>query len=175
MSLARLESWIAALAADPAALLLVVAIVLVVVILLGVAISSWRRRRDDHQETVAPVSIPAPVPPPAPESPPDHVAIARWVDEGRQLFNGWQERVERLDELQGRLAAMAQEIGQLKVQTGRMDELRADNLRLGQEAEAFRLERDQLQAVLARISELVRQASEGRPGDAGEATPATEP
>jgi TolA-binding protein len=162
---------LAALAADPAALLLVVAIVLVVVILLGVAISAWRRRRADHQEMVAP----APVPAPAQESPPDHVAIARWVDEGRQLFNGWQERVERLDELQGRLAAMAQEIGQLKVQTGRMDELRADNLRLGQEAEAFRLERDQLQAVLARISELVRQASEGRPGDPGEATPATGP
>ena len=173
MSLARLESWFAALAADPAALLLVVAIVLVVVILLGVAISALRRRRDDHHEIVAPGT--APVPPPAPESPPDHVAIGRWVDEGRQLFNVWQERVERLDELQGRVATMAQEIGQLKVQTGRMDELRADNLRLGQEAEAFRLERDQLQAVIARISELVRQATEGRPGDAGEATPAPGP
>ena len=163
-----MRTSLAALAADPAALLLVVAIVLVVVILLGVALAAWRRRRDDHRETVAPP------PAPAPESP-DPVAMARWVDEGRQLFNVWQERVERLDELQGRLAAMAQEIGQLKVQTVRMDELRADNLRLGQEAEAFRLERDQLQAVLARISELVRQASEGRPGDAGEAPPATGP
>jgi len=165
-SLAGLESWIAAVAADPAAMLFVVAIVLLIVILLGVALGALRRRRDDHRETVPS--------PPAPESP-DPVAMARWVDEGRQLFNVWQERVERLDELQGRLAAMAQEIGQLKVQTGRMDELRAENLRLGQEAEAFRLERDQLQAVLARISELVRHASEARPGDAGEATPATGP
>jgi len=133
---------LATLAADPAAMLLVVAIVLVVVILLGVALAAWRRRRDDHREMVAPA--------PAPESP-DHVAIARWVDEGRQLFNVWQERVERLDEL------------------------RAENLRLGQEAEAFRLEREQLQAVLARIGELARRASESRPGDAGGATPATGP
>jgi hypothetical protein len=39
------------------------------------------------------------------------VAMARWIEEGRQLFTLWQERVERLDELQG--AAMAQEIDQL--------------------------------------------------------------
>jgi hypothetical protein len=61
------------------------------------------------------------------------------------------------------------------VQAGRIDELRAENLRLGQEAEAFLLERDQHRAVLARISELVRQASEPRPSDAGEATPGTGP
>lgn len=160
----RLESWIAAVGADPAAMLFVVAIVLIIVILLGVALAARRRRRPDHGETVGP----------APESP-DQVAIARWVEEGRQLFNVWQERVERLDELQKRLAAMAQEIGQLKVQAGRIDELRAENLRLGQEAEAFLMERDQLRAVLARISELLRQASEARPGDAGEATPGVGP
>jgi hypothetical protein len=140
----RVESWIAAVAADPAAMLFAAAIVLLIAV------------------------------EPAPEGP-DQVAIARWVAEGRQLFNLWQERVERLDELQGRLAAMAQEIGQLKVQAGRIDELRAENLRLGQEAEAFLLERDQHRAVLARISELVRQASEPRPSDAGEATPGTGP
>jgi hypothetical protein len=162
--LARLESWIAAVAADPAAMLFVAAIILLIVILLGVALAARRRRRDDHRAAAEP----------PPESL-DPVAIARWVEEGRQLFNLWQERVERLEELQGRLAAMAQEIGQLKVQTGRIEELRAENLRLGQEAEAFLLERDQLRAVLARISELVRQASEARPGDAGEATPGTGP
>ena len=145
--LARLESWIAAVAADPAALLFLVAIVLLIVILLGVALTAWRRRRDDHRETVAP----------APESP-DHVAIARWVEEGRQLFNVWQERVERLHELQGRI-----------------DRLRAENLRLGQEAEALLLERAELRAVLARIGELIRQASTARPGDAGETTPTTGP
>jgi hypothetical protein len=161
----RLESWIAAVAGDPAALLFGVAVVLLIVILLGVVLGARRRRRDDHHREPAG---------PAPESP-DQVVIARWVEEGRQLFNLWQDRVERLDELQGRLAAMAQEIAQLKVQAGRIDELRAENLRLGQEAEAFLLERDQLRAVLARISELVRQASEPHPGDAGEATPGTGP
>ena len=145
--LARLESWITAVAADPAALLFLVAIVLLIVILLGVALTAWRRRRDDQRETVAP----------APESP-DHVAIARWVEEGRQLFNVWQERVERLDELQGRI-----------------DQLRAENVRLGREAEAFLLEREELRAVLARISELIRQASTARRGDAGETTPTTGP
>lgn len=160
----RVESWIAAVAADPAAMLFAAAIVLLIAVLLGVVLAARSRRRDDHRETAEP----------APEGP-DQVAIARWVEEGRQLFNLWQERVERLDELQGRLAAMAQEIGQLKVQAGRIDELRAENLRLGQEAEAFLLERDQHRAVLARISELVRQASEPRPSDAGEATPGTGP
>jgi uncharacterized coiled-coil DUF342 family protein len=115
---------------------------------------------------------------PAPESS-GPIAIAPWVEEGRQLFTHWQDRIERLGELQGRLAAMAQEIEQLKTQAGaqagRIDELRAENLRLGQEAEAFSMERDQLRAVLARISELVRQASEPRPGDAGRATPAVGP
>jgi len=160
----RLGSWIAAVVADPAALLFAAAIVLLIMVLLRAALSARGRRRDDHRETLEP----------APESP-DPVAIARWVEEGRQLFALWQERVARLDELQGRLAAMAQEIGQLKVQAGRIDELRAENLRLAQEAEAFLLERDQHRAVLARISELVRQASEPRPSDAGEATPGTGP
>ncbi len=149
--MSRLESWITAAAADLAAVLFVVAIVLLVVILVGAALAARTRRRADHRETVAL----------APESP-DQVAIARWIEEGRQLFNLWQERVERLDELQGRLAAMAEEIGQLKAQVSRMEQLRAENLRLGQEGEAFLLERNQLRAVLARISELVRQVGEAR-------------
>lgn len=160
----RLKGWIAAVAGDPAAMLFLVAVVLLIVILLGMALAARRRRRDDHRETVGLT----------PESP-DRVAIAPWVEEGRQLFSLWQERVERLDELQSRLAAMVQEIGQLKAQVGRVDELRAENLRLGQEAEAFLMERDQLRAVLARIGELVRQATEARPSDAGEATPGVGP
>src|SRR5512147_1550978 len=63
--LARLESWIAAVAADPAAMLFAVAIILLVVLLLGVALAARRRPRDDHRETVGP----------APEGP-DQVAIA---------------------------------------------------------------------------------------------------
>lgn len=165
----RLKGWIAAVAADPAAMLFVVAVVLLIAILVSMAFAAARaRRRRDHPERVEP----------APEGS-GPVAIAPWVEEGRQLFTHWQDRIERLGELQGRLAAMAQEIEQLKTQAGaqagRIDELRAENLRLGQEAEAFSMERDQLRAVLARISELVRQASEARPSVAGEATPGAGP
>ena len=164
----RLKGWVAAVAADPAAMLFVAAVVLFIVILVGMALAARRRRRDDHVERVGL----------APETP-AQVAIAPWVEEGRQLFTLWQERVERLSELQGRLAGMAQEIEQLKAQAGaqagRIDELRAENLRLGQEAEAFSMERDQLRAVLARIGELVRQATEARPSAAGEATPGAGP
>ena len=95
------------------------------------------------------------------------VALARWIEDGRQLFNIWQERVERFDELQGRLAAMAQEISQLG---SRIDGLRAENLHLSQEGEALLLERDQLRSILARIGELIQRASEARRGPAGEAT-----
>ena len=162
----RLKGWVAAVAADPAAMLFVAAVVLLIVILVGMALAARTRRRDAHPETVAPESS-------------VQVGIAPWVEEGRQLFTLWQERVERLGELQGRLAGMAQEIEQLKVQAGaqagRIDELRAENLRLGQEAEAFSMERDQLRAVIARIGELVRQATEARPSDAGETTPAAGP
>ena len=164
----RLKGWIAAVAADPAAMLFVVAVVLLIAILVGMALAARARRRDDHRERVEP----------APEGS-GPIAIAPWVEEGRQLFTHWQDRIERLGEPQGRLAALTQEIEQLKAQAGaqagRIDELRAENLRLGQEAEAFSMERDQLRAVLARISELVRQASEPRPSDAGGATPAVGP
>jgi hypothetical protein len=164
----RLKGWIAAVAADPAALLFVVAIVLLIVILIGMALAARTRRRAEHHETAGP----------APESS-GPVAIAPWVEEGRQMFTHWQERIERLGELQGRLAAMAQEIELLKTQAGaqagRIDELRGDNLRLSREAEAFSMERDQLRAVVGRIGELVRQASEARRGDVGEATPGVGP
>jgi len=167
----RLQPWIDAIAADPAAMLFVVAVVLVIVISAGVALASRRRQRDGQHEGVVLV--------PAPESP-GQVAIAPWVEEGRQLFALWQERIERLGELQSRLAAMAQEIEQLRTQAGaqaaRFDELRAENLRLGQEAEAVSMERDQFRAILARIGELVRQATEARPGDAaGGAAPTAGP
>ena len=164
----RLKGWIAAVAADPAAMLFVVAIILLIVILVGMALAARTRRRAEHHETAGP----------APESS-GLVAIAPWVEEGRQMFTHWQERIERLGELQGRLAAMAQEIELLKTQAGaqagRIDELRADNLRLGREAEAFSMERDQLRAVVGRIGELVRQATDARPGNVGEATPGVGP
>jgi regulator of replication initiation timing len=93
----------------------------------------------------------------------DEITVARWVEEGRHLLNHWQERIERLDELQSRLAEMAQEIGQLKAQVSRMDAVQAENIRLAQENEALLLERDQVRAVLTRIGELIQQASAARP------------
>jgi hypothetical protein len=85
-------------------------------------------------------------------------AIAGWIEEGRQLFTHWQGRVERLDELQGRLAAMAQDIDQLR-----------------QEGEALLLERDHLRFTLARIGELIQRASEVGPGATGGAPPEVGP
>jgi hypothetical protein len=52
--------------------------------------------------------------------------------------------------------------------------VQAENVRLAQEKEALLLERDQVRAVLARIGELIQQASEARPRAAGEATPGAE-
>ena len=100
----------------------------------------------------------------APETSPA-LAMARWIEEGRQLFNLWQDRVERLAELQHRLAATALEI----------DQLRAHVVYLSQEGEAILLERDELRSVLARIGELIQQASEVRPGAVGGATPEVGP
>src|SRR5260370_23273393 len=93
--------------------------------------------------------------------------LARWIEEGRQLFNIWQERVERFDQLQGRLAAMAQETGQL---SSRIDGLRAENLHLSQQGEALLLERDQLRSILARIAGMIQRAGKGRPRPHGAAT-----
>ena len=154
----------AAIGSDPAAILFAVAVVLLVVLLLGMVLAARARRRARQRETEQTTSASA-----------DEVAIARWVEEGRHLLNGWQERIERLDELQSRLAAMAQEIGQLTAQVSRMDAVQAENLRLTRENEALLLERDQVRAVLARIGDLIQQASEARPRPAGEAAPGAGP
>ena len=96
------------------------------------------------------------------------LTIARWVDEGQRLFNVWQERVAHVTELQVRLDAMAQEMDQLRGQVSRIDDLRAENLRLSQQGEVLLLEQDRLRSMLARIGELAQRASEARPGAAGE-------
>jgi len=153
----ELESWIATVCSDPVAILFALGALLLIVALLGAWAStrSSRRREEELEEQT----------PPAPA---DEVAIARWVQEGRQLLEVWQERIERLDELQHRLAAMAEEIGQLKA---RMDGMQAENARLTGENEALVLERDHVQAVLARVGELIQQASETRPRPGGETGP----
>jgi hypothetical protein len=146
------RGWLAAIASDPAAILFLVSVVVIIAILVraGFAAKARRRERALEAEQVSAVTV-------------DEGAIARWVEGGQRLFGDWQERIERLDELHGRLAAMAQEIEQLKTQVSRTDAVQAENLRLVQENEALLGERDQVRAVFARIGELIRQASEARP------------
>ena len=153
----ELKHWVTATGLDFATLLFGLAAVLLIGAALGVVFATRAQRRRERQSEEGRM---------APENARE-VALARWIEEGRQLFNIWQERVERFDELQGRLAAMAQEIGQL---SSRIDGLRAENLHLSQEGEALLLERDQLRSILARIGELIQRASEARRGPAGEAT-----
>jgi FtsZ-binding cell division protein ZapB len=74
-------------------------------------------------------------------------------------------------ELQARLDAMAQEMDQLRAQVSRIDDLRAENLRLTQQGEVLLLEQERLRSMLARIGELGQRASEARPGVAGETAP----
>lgn len=139
--------WLTATGPDTVTLLFWAAVLLLVAAL-GVMLATrarWRRERHSQEDRMAPERA-------------HGVATADWIAEGRQLFTLWQERVERLEELQGRLAAMAQEIDQLR-----------------QEGEALLLERDQLRSVLARIGELIQRASEVRPGAVGGAAPEVEP
>jgi len=85
--------------------------------------------------------------------------IAPWVLEGQQLFNLWQERIERLEELKSRLSGMAQEIEQLRAEIGHIDEMRAQITRLVEEGERCRAERDHLREVLVRISGIAHEAA----------------
>ena len=134
--------WVTATRLDFATLLFGLAAVLLIGAALGVVFAMRAQRRRERRSEEGRM---------APENA-HEVAMARWIEEGRQLFNLWQERVERLDELQGRLAATALEI----------DQLRARVIYLSQEGEALLLERDQLRSVLARIGELLQRASEAR-------------
>jgi uncharacterized protein HemX len=142
----ELNRWAAGQGLDTATLLFGLAAVLLSAAVLGVVfatLAQWRRERQREEGRMAPENT-------------NEFGLARCIEEGRQLFSRWQERVERLDELQSRLAAMAQELGQLN---SRIDELRAENLHLRQEGEALLLERDQVRSVLARIGELIQRAS----------------
>lgn len=76
-----------------------------------------------------------------------------------------------MTELQARLDAMAHEIDQLRAQVSRIDDLRAENLRLSHQGEVLLLERERLRSMLARIGELAQRASEAGPAAAGEPVP----
>jgi hypothetical protein len=126
------------------ALLLGGLIILLIVVMLVVAVFSTRRRRQGAESLVVSGH---------PED------IAPWVLEGQRLFNLWQERIERLNELKSRLSGMAQEIEQLRAEIGHIDEMRAQITRLSDEGERCRVERDHLRGVLARIASLADEAS----------------
>ena len=151
----ELKHWITASGLDTGTLLVGLAAVLLLAAALGMMFATRAQRGRERQSQEGRM---------APENA-HEVALARWIEEGRQLFTLWQERVERLTELQSRLAATALEI----------DQLRAQVIYLSQEGEALLLERDHLRSILARISELIQRASEGRPRATGGAAPEVGP
>jgi len=149
--------WGTAISPDLAPMLLVAAVLLIAAV---VAVVLARRRwpRPSEKDRATSASL-------------DEFAIAHWVEDGQRFLKLWQERIEHLGELHDRLAAMTQEINQLRAQVSRIEELRAESLRLSQEGEALLLERDQLWSILARIGQLIQRASEARPGPVGGAAP----
>jgi hypothetical protein len=147
----ELPYWLTETGLDTVTLLFGLAAVLLVAAVLGVVFATRAQRRRDRQSAEGRM---------APENVPE-ISMARWIEEGRQLFDLWQKSVERLDELQSRLAATALEI----------DQLRAQVIHLSQEGETLLVERDYLRSILARIGELVQRASEIRAGASGAAAP----
>ncbi len=86
-----LKHWVTATGLDFATLLLVLGAVLLIGAALGVVFAMRAQRRRERRSEEGRM---------APENARE-VALARWIAEGRQLFNIWQERVERFEELQG--------------------------------------------------------------------------
>jgi DNA repair ATPase RecN len=161
----QLKDWITGTELDALTLLLGLGAVLLIAAALGMVFATRAQRRRERQSEVGHI---------VPENA-NEFTIARWIEEGQQLFNVWQERVAHVTELQSRLDAMAQEIDRLRAQVSRIDDLRAESLRLSQEGEALLLERDQLRSILGRISELAQRASQIRPGAIGETAPEVGP
>ena len=129
-------------------------VVLLIVIILFMVLWGRRRSRGPTEEAGPPVAA---------RGPED---IAPWVMEGQLLFNLWQERIERLEELKSRLSGMAQEIEQLRAEIGHIDEMRAQITRLVEEGERCRAERDHLREILARIAAIAQEAA-AEPRDPG--------
>jgi hypothetical protein len=153
--------WASEFNLDFAAVLLAAAVLLIVaIVVVRLAIRRRARPLEPDRVTSAPL---------------DEFALAHLVEDSRRFLNLWQERVERLGELHSRLTTMTQEIDQLRAQVTQLDELRGENLRLGEEVGALVLERDDLRLVLGRIGELLQRASEGPPGAGGGAAPEIRP
>jgi hypothetical protein len=136
-----MKGWAIAIRSDLVAILLVAAAVLLILAITGMLLATRARRRREWQSTK---EVPASL---------TEVSIAHSA--GRHL-------VDRLSELQGRLAAMAEDIGQLTVQARRVDELHAANLRLTEQNETLLADFDQLRSVIVRIGEVLQRASTGQ-------------
>ena len=132
---------------SPETSLLGALVILLIVIVLFMVLWDRRRSRGPTADAEPPVS---------PRRPED---IAPWVLEGQLLFNLWQERIERLEELKSRLSGMAQEIDQLRTEIRHIDEMRAQIARLLEEGERYRVERDHLREVLVRIADIAQEAA----------------
>jgi uncharacterized small protein (DUF1192 family) len=141
------------MAPDPAIAVLGVLAVLILAGIVGiVVVARARRRRREQMEQIAEERRLAD------EShftvPGSSHDVARWVTEGQQLFTTWQERVERLEELHSRMAAMGAELARLRAEVGQLDELGDRLARLGREVDRLRAERDGLYEALLRVQEI---------------------
>jgi hypothetical protein len=137
------------MAPDPAIALLGVLAVLVLAGIVGIVVARGRRRRREQmaeerrRADESHFSVPG-----------SSYDVARWVTEGQHLFIAWQERVERLEELHSRLAAMGTELDRLRAEVGQLDEMGDRLARLAREVDRLRVERDGLYEALTRIQEI---------------------
>jgi uncharacterized coiled-coil DUF342 family protein len=78
--------------------------------------------------------------------------MARWLDEGRELLAMLYEQVEHL----------AQDNERLRAELARIDELQAVIVRVNQDNDQLRAERDELLATFRRVADVVEQLRESR-------------
>jgi len=83
---------------------------------------------------------------------PEREDMARWLDEGRELLAMLYEQVEHL----------AQDNERLRAELTRIDELQAVIVRVNQDNDQLRAERDELLATFRRVADVVEQLRESR-------------
>jgi predicted nuclease with TOPRIM domain len=83
---------------------------------------------------------------------PEREDMARWLDEGRELLAMLYEQVEHL----------AQDNERLRAELARIDELQAVIVRVNQDNDRLRDERDELLATFRRVADVVEQLRESR-------------
>lgn len=83
---------------------------------------------------------------------PEREDIARWLDEGRELLAMLHEQVEHL----------AQDNERLRAELVRIDELQAVIVRVNQDNDRLRDERDELLTTFRRVADVVEQLRESR-------------